>query len=343
MTKKISELDALTGVASTDVLPLVDVSDGTGRTKKATVANVIGAMLPLSVANGGTALTALGAAGTFLKVNGAGTAFEFGAGASAPTGTGLVKVTAGAFDAASSLLVNADVNAAAAIAGSKISPDFGAQTVQTTGKLKGGHAELGSGTVHASAIIRLPYVAADTIIGSPDSGATDRAILSRPSADKIRLGTKAAFGMELSASAFELDSGSTGGWISNGQYNFVTNVSGVQFGRSATADFGGGVDVIGIDNATTNPSTNPTGGGVLYADAGALKWRGSGGTTTTMGPADLDGFKATSGAGHCPSCGTDFGLEWANDAYGTLTVCMRCLVAELGDRPWIVRKTGTNG
>jgi hypothetical protein len=46
--------------------------------------------------------------------------------------------------------------------------------------------------------------------------------------------------------------------------------------------FGSGVKVIGIANATTNPSTNPTGGGVLYADGGALKWRGSSGTVTTI-------------------------------------------------------------
>ena len=33
---------------------------------------------------------------------------------------------------------------------------------------------------------------------------------------------------------------------------------------------------------TTAPSTNPTGGGFLYSEAGALKWRGSSGTVTTI-------------------------------------------------------------
>ncbi len=55
----------------------------------------------------------------------------------------------------------------------------------------------------------------------------------------------------------------------------------VQFG-SATTSYGGGNAVIGITNATTVPSTNPTGGGVLYAEGGALKWRGSSGTVTTI-------------------------------------------------------------
>lgn len=49
--------------------------------------------------------------------------------------------------------------------------------------------------------------------------------------------------------------------------------------------FGSGVRVIGIQNATTVPTTNPATGGVLYAEAGALKWRGSSGTVTTIAAA----------------------------------------------------------
>jgi hypothetical protein len=48
---------------------------------------------------------------------------------------------------------------------------------------------------------------------------------------------------------------------------------------------GSGIGVVALSNATTNPSTNPTGGGVLYAQGGALKWRGSSGTVTTIAPA----------------------------------------------------------
>jgi hypothetical protein len=48
------------------------------------------------------------------------------------------------------------------------------------------------------------------------------------------------------------------------------------------AQFGGGVRVIGIINATTVPASNPTGGGILYVEAGALKYRGSSGTVTTI-------------------------------------------------------------
>jgi hypothetical protein len=54
-----------------------------------------------------------------------------------------------------------------------------------------------------------------------------------------------------------------------------------------TTDFGGagaGVKVIGIANGTA-PTANPTSGGVLYVEAGALKYRGSSGTVTTIAPA----------------------------------------------------------
>lgn len=50
----------------------------------------------------------------------------------------------------------------------------------------------------------------------------------------------------------------------------------------ATSSFGGGSVVIAIANATTVPTSNPTGGGILYVQAGALKYRGSSGTITTI-------------------------------------------------------------
>ncbi|MDA8186851.1 MAG: hypothetical protein M0T85_01750 [Dehalococcoidales bacterium] len=52
-----------------------------------------------------------------------------------------------------------------------------------------------------------------------------------------------------------------------------------------TTDFGNGIGAIGIKNAGTVPNANPAGGGVLYVEAGALKYRGSGGTITTLGAA----------------------------------------------------------
>jgi hypothetical protein len=57
----------------------------------------------------------------------------------------------------------------------------------------------------------------------------------------------------------------------------------VTFGGSAMSPASGD-RVIGIANGTA-PTSNPTGGGILYAEAGALKWRGSSGTVTTIAAA----------------------------------------------------------
>lgn len=56
-------------------------------------------------------------------------------------------------------------------------------------------------------------------------------------------------------------------------------------GVGAAAAFGGGVGVFAIANAVTNPAGTPTGGGVLYVNAGALTYKGSSGTVTVLGAA----------------------------------------------------------
>lgn len=86
-----------------------------------------------------------------------------------------------------------------------------------------------------------------------------------------------------------------------------------------TVAFGSGVGVVAVANAGTVPTTNPASGGVLYAEAGAGKWRGSGGTVTTFGPAEP----------HCPDCGRDCAHEWVNDEW-ELALCMWCITDKLG-------------
>jgi hypothetical protein len=56
-------------------------------------------------------------------------------------------------------------------------------------------------------------------------------------------------------------------------------------GLFGTGSYGGGVGVQFWANATTVPTTNPTGGGIPYIEGGALKYRGSSGTVTTLAPA----------------------------------------------------------
>lgn len=54
---------------------------------------------------------------------------------------------------------------------------------------------------------------------------------------------------------------------------------------AAATDVASGQGVVAVKDATSAPAGTPSGGGVLYSDAGALKWKGSGGTVTTVAPA----------------------------------------------------------
>lgn len=84
---------------------------------------------------------------------------------------------------------------------------------------------------------------------------------------------------------------STGGSGFTSGNTFITsgNNSGGTVGSiglfTETANFGGGERVMYIANRVTAPATNPTGGGILYVESGALKYRGSSGTVTTIASA----------------------------------------------------------
>lgn len=71
--------------------------------------------------------------------------------------------------------------------------------------------------------------------------------------------------------------GSTFSWSSG-----INLSSGGNIGLFGIASAGGGTKVVFIGNATTAPTTNPSAGGILYVQSGALKYRGSSGTVTTL-------------------------------------------------------------
>lgn len=66
---------------------------------------------------------------------------------------------------------------------------------------------------------------------------------------------------------------------------FQRLAAGGNIGIRTTSQFGGGQGVVAIANATVSPSVNPAGGGVLYVQDGALKYRGANGTVTVIASA----------------------------------------------------------
>jgi hypothetical protein len=66
---------------------------------------------------------------------------------------------------------------------------------------------------------------------------------------------------------------------------FQRLAAGGNIGIRSTSQFGGGRGAMAIANASVAPSVNPAGGGILYVEEGALKYRGSNGTVTIIAPA----------------------------------------------------------
>jgi hypothetical protein len=59
---------------------------------------------------------------------------------------------------------------------------------------------------------------------------------------------------------------------------------GIYVGYGLVPQLGGGSGgVVGLHNVDAPPSANPSSGGVLYVEEGALKYRGSNGTVTVLG------------------------------------------------------------
>jgi hypothetical protein len=285
-----------------------------------------------------------------------------GGGGSTPTGTGFTHITAGVQDAAAKLVVNADVDAAAAIAASKV--------VQATGT---GFPHVTAGTLDAASVkVDVTNSAHVTVPATADGVVTSSgSVLQQPTnvkagANYVSVGpTPAQAGflrLDASSTGFQLviaqrtggadygllrnrgdasqvlwgnasfyqqvdgdgivlntNGGTTVSSFVGGVQLLTTAANGTQFGAGGQ-DFGGGTGVLGIDNASVVPSTNPTAGGILYSEGGAGKWRGSSGTVTTFGPAEP----------HCPKCGRDFAVEHRNDTHGEhLAICLPCLVDAL--------------
>lgn len=125
---------------------------------------------------------------------------------------------------------------------------------------------IGTGTLPTSGYIRLPALGASgtKLLTITDSGGTTRDVIAMVGTNVV------GFGNAGTATSI------TGGSIVVG----ASNINVMLFAQSG--NYGGGSGVLGIANCTTAPTTNPTGGGVLYVEGGALKYRGSSGSVTTI-------------------------------------------------------------
>lgn len=124
--------------------------------------------------------------------------------------------------------------------------------------------------------------------------------------------------------------------------NTFAALTGLQVG-SVTTDFGGGAGVIGVKNATTAPTANPTGGAVIYAQAGVVKARQSDGTIVTVQNPPVTSVNGSSGAVSVTPAGIGAVATTAvGAASGVASLDSSSLVpvAQLPDQRVLVGETG---
>lgn len=147
-----------------------------------------------------------------------------------PTGTGVVKAVSSVIQSAASTIVDADVDAAAAIAGTKVAPNFGSQNIQTTGNLflNGGYLYSSAATgLPTTGIIRL-HLGGGGIVSRNTANTQDIAMMAVGSGDTLYIGISTAFG----AQTYNLIQGASQAqyFAIASQYKLVLDANGVQHG-----------------------------------------------------------------------------------------------------------------
>jgi hypothetical protein len=172
MSTKISQLTSAVDVTANDLIQIVDVEDGvmapSGTNKKTTASLLANQLVPL--------INAGAIAGSKI----------------ADSGITSAKI-------ANDTIVNADINSSAAIAGTKISPDFGSQNIITTGTLSANVGSVISGS-SASDALRITQTGAGNAIIVEDSDNPDSTPLAVDAAGRLLVGTITA--RSIGAGAF---------------------------------------------------------------------------------------------------------------------------------------------
>jgi hypothetical protein len=212
-------------------------------------------------------------------------------------------------------ITDTHVNAAAAIAGTKIAPNFGSQNVTTTGTVQA--AQFGDGTTGLAfnadsfATTHYNFKVGGTPVMQFTNGnfvsfsPTNYFGLNSTSSITISCGNSSATGTLPSLTVSAKDGNGFGTYtagrlvLSGGIGATGTGTGGdvllhpgagvAAYGNVAIGDLPASFQAmqlgIFILNATAVPTGNPSGGGFLYVSSGALKYRGSSGTVTTIAPA----------------------------------------------------------
>lgn len=202
-------------------------------------------------------------------------AFVMGTGASlVPTGTGIIQAT--------NLLFGSDAKGDVAVRGTSV---YGRLGVGTDGQVLTADSTQASGVKWAAAsggAVSSVSSSDGTLTISPTTGAVVANLNPLQGNLQITSLSIASSGVVRGLLSAATQVVRLEGWSANTSIYLAPSGTGSVALGSLLVSFGSGEGVIGIYNCTTAPSTNPTGGGVLYVESGALKYKGSSGTTTQL-------------------------------------------------------------
>ena len=291
---KITALTALTAAdPANDMMPIVDVSDtsmaASGTTKRISINNILAcspsATLASATITGAATAASLTVTGSTIPTNGVylpsannlGFAYNSTLGMSLNAGGLLVNNTSG-FNTVANIKLKVGGRFLSGISGvgaySFGTADAGGFVINDAGD---GSTENRLLTLNSTGLgvgvtpINKLQVAASALAAVPAAGASGHmfAIGSTP------YGIAA---VALTSGNSYIQATRWDGTATN--YDLLLQPNGGNLGFNGLS-FGGGSKVIFIGNGTA-PSSNPTAGGILYVEAGALKYRGSSGTITTL-------------------------------------------------------------
>ena len=247
---KITALTALTAADPVnDMFPVVDVSDTTmaasGTTKKISVNNILGASGTATLAS--ATITGAATVGTTLGVTGASTLASATITGDLTVATDRLKVSS------TGVQIGTTTNKTTSFTGNGTGLTIGAALAPTIALYD---------TTNASYVGSISQIDADMYLTNT---ATGQMLFNTDNATRY---TISAVGVST--------------WAVSGTTAMTLNASGLGLG---TATFGtSAAKVLAIANGTA-PTTSPAGIGQLYVEAGALKFRGSSGTVTTIAAA----------------------------------------------------------
>lgn len=208
----------------------------------------------------------------------------------APSGTGFFHVTSGAPDAAAAKvdLTNSGHVTAPSTANGIVTCSGGGTSVlqQAANVLAGsGYISVGSAPASAGALRFSSNGAGATKLAAWNDGSADRDVIVADTGNGLEFGSTAIPG-NVYGSTLTIYAGSGAAYVyAAGVERMRVEGSGVSLVGGA-GSYCSGDKVLFIANCATPPGgTNPSGGGILYVEAGALKYRGSSGTVTTLAAA----------------------------------------------------------